>query len=513
MLCKVLILFPTEISKEVISSKNEIVSKQFEYYGPFYWMGIFKNDKLTIDYISPEFIKSIGFTEEYFNSSPNFWNDILHPNDTEIFYKWLIKCTEAINDSTEELNYRIINKDGEIVWINNKIIVRKNDNDSFIIYSNISNVTSITIEKENFINRISDLEKLNSAKEKFISIISHDLKSPFTSIVGFSELILTDSSLEKDEIVEYVSHIKDASMHTVDLLNGLLDLTKLQTGRIEIQPRIINANYITNKTIEILSGLAYQKGLSLTMDVDKSLYINADENLIFQVFNNLVANSIKFTPKGGNIHIEARELPGKQCIEFMVKDTGVGIEKEDIDKLFVVDKKFTTLGTDGERGTGLGLSLVKEIVVKHNGNIFVESELNKGSKFIFTLPISTPSILIVDGIDAERILYSRLLKSITKSVEIIDVGNEDDALKIVKEKMPMLIIFEHNLPNMKGSEFIEKLKTSELVYKPSLMILTKDYTDGNRELYKNLNVDFFFSKPFSLKEFKNHLDKLVGKSE
>ena len=108
---------------------------------------------------------------------------------------------------------------------------------------------------------------------------------------------MTDSTLQKEEIIEYVGHIKDASLHTVDLLNSLLDLTKLQTGRIEVRPKIINANYITNKTVEILSGLAFQKGLSLKAYVDNSLYMNVDENLIFQVFNNLVANSIKFTPK------------------------------------------------------------------------------------------------------------------------------------------------------------------------------------------------------------------------
>ncbi len=412
------------------------------------------------------------------------------------------------------INYRIINKNGEIVWISNKVKpesaeTRKQNS----LIGSISDITERSLEKEELKSIIDELDKLNTAKEKFISIISHDLKSPFTSIVGFAELILTDSTLSKDEIIEFVGHIKEASFHTVDLLNGLLDLTKLQTGRIEVEPKIINAHYIANKTVEILSGLAFQKGLSLSANIDKSFYVTADENLIFQVFNNLVANSIKFTPKGGSIEITAKELPEKQRVELTVRDTGVGIDQEDIEKLFVLDKKFTTLGTDGERGTGLGLSLVHEIIEKHLGQIYVKSEIGKGSEFIFTLPISTPSILILDGNQAERILYTKLLESITKSIEIIQAKNEDEGIALIKEKMPMLVIFEHSLPNMFGDEFIGEIKKSGLYYEPSLMVLTNDFDEELENSYKDIGVNNVFSKPFELKVFKKQLDKLIGKTE
>ncbi len=510
----VLAIIPIEQAQEKNIEKDEIIQSELECSGPFFWSGEYENGRLTINYVSEKFLKHVGFKENYFNYNQNFWFDFLHPNDTEKFNSFIENLTNEKEEDVAELKFRIIDKKGDTVWINTKVKSKKIDNsDSYIINGSITDITDVSLEEEKLKDRITELEKLNNAKEKFISIISHDLKSPFTSIVGFSELILTDSELDKEEIIQYVGHIKDASMHTVDLLNGLLDLTKLQTGRIEIEPKVINANYVTNKTVEILSGLAMQKGISLKADVDKSLYINADENLIFQVFNNLVANSIKFTPNGGSIKINAREIPGQQKIEFIVEDTGIGIEKEDLDKLFVLDKKFTTLGTDGEKGTGLGLSLVNEIIVKHNGSISVESEINKGSRFIFTLPISTPSILIIDGIDAERVLYARLLKSITKSVEILQASNAEEGLKIAKEKMPMLIIFEHNLPNIKGSEFVEMLKKSDLPYNPSLMILTKEFSEELKAMYRNLDVDFVFSKPFNLQEFKDQLDKLVGKSE
>ena len=497
--------------QELISNSDKIKSK-FINLGPFYWSGTYEKDELNVNYIDSAFIKSIGFNYTDSFSQVDFLNEITHPDDIE---KVNVELSNVIIDGLERtINYRIINKNGEIVWVSNRVKPESTETRKYnALVGSITDITERSLEKEELKSIIDELDKLNTAKEKFISIISHDLKSPFTSIVGFAELILTDSTLSKDEIIEFVGHIKEASFHTVDLLNGLLDLTKLQTGRIEVEPKIINAHYIANKTVEILSGLAFQKGLSLSASIDKSFYVTADENLIFQVFNNLVANSIKFTPKGGSIEITAKELPEKQRVEFTIKDTGVGIEHEDLEKLFVLDKKFTTLGTDGERGTGLGLSLVHEIIEKHLGQISVKSEIGKGSEFIFTLPISTPSILLIDGNQAERVLYTKLLESITKSIEIIQAETEDDGIALIKEKMPMLVIFEHSLPNMFGDEFIGEIKKAGLYYEPSLMVLTNDFNEVLENSYKDIGVNNVFSKPFELKVFKKQLDKLIGRSE
>jgi two-component system, sensor histidine kinase and response regulator len=510
----VLIIKSLVEEKTTVLTKSEIIQKQFDKIDSYFWSGLYQNDELEIDYIDSEFVKSMGYLQNDFVLQPSFLEEITHPDDREKVRSELLKLFEDKNELSKEITFRLINKEGGVVWINNRIRISVNDkNDILTVYGSIADVTQEALEREELKSIINELDQLNTAKEKFISIISHDLKSPFTSIVGFAELIQTDTTLEKAEIIEFVGHIRDASLHTVDLLNGLLDLTKLQTGRIEVEPKIVNANYIAHKTVEILSGLAFQKGLTLKSYIDKSIYIMADDNLILQVFNNLVANSIKFTPKGGSIEIFAKELPNQQRIEFTVKDSGVGMEKEDMEKLFVLDKKFTTLGTEGERGTGLGLSLVKEIIDKHKGEIYTKSEINKGSEFVFTLPISSPCILVVDGVKAERVLYTRLLESITDSIEIIHASNEAEGLRIIKEKMPMLIVFEHSLPNMKGDDFIGEIVKAELVYQPSLIVLTKEYSEELNNSYKGIGAHDVFSKPFDLKSFKIELDKLIGKIE
>lgn len=509
----VLFLELEDMPASYYEDETDIIKKELGKIGPYYWKGTYKSNEFRINYIDEIISEITGYPHHAFIEKIDFLKEITRPDDVDKFFDHIENLDKTTLDQVKEITYRLIKSDGEIIWIKNRYKIKFKDTNNLEIYGSISNVTDWTLEREELRSIITELDKLNTAKEKFISIISHDLKSPFTSIVGFSELILTDTSLSKEDILDYVGHIKDASLHTVDLLNGLLDLTKLQTGRIEVEPKIINASYMAKKSVEILSGLAFQKGLSLSSSVDNSLYIMADDNLLFQVFNNLVANSIKFTPRGGKIEISSREIPGQQKVEFSVKDTGVGIEHEDISKLFVIDKKFTTLGTDGERGTGLGLTLVKEIIDKHGGKIEVKSEINAGTEFIFSLPLSTPTILIIDANQAERVIYSKLLESITNDIEIVQASNEEEAIQKAKEKMPMLIIFEHKLPRITGDEFIGELKKAGLIYEPSLMILTKYYSEELRRSYIDIGVNEVFSKPFELKKFKAHLDKLIGRIE
>ncbi|PID61119.1 MAG: hypothetical protein CR986_03175 [Ignavibacteriae bacterium] len=494
---------------EQSQSFDSIISKKFKNLGPYYWSGYLEDGNFNCEYISPDFIEHLGYSKD---NNCDFFVKITHPDDLSLYKTHVNNLVNKPEKTADEIIYRIFNKEGEIRWISNTVKLF-NENNRSKLYGKIRDITRYAAEKGDLLNTNQELVILNNAKDKLISIISHDLKSPFTSIVGFSDLIMTDTSLDKRTILEYVSHIKEASLHTVDLLNGLLDLTKLQTGKKEIEPKIVNANYLITKTVEILNGLAIQKGVDLKAEIDKKIFINVDENLILQVFNNLVANSIKFTHSGGKILITTKELADINRIEFTIEDTGIGIAKDDIEKLFVIDKKFTTLGTEGEKGTGLGLSLVKEIIEKHNGKIKVESEVNKGSRFIFTLPIAQPAVLIFDPIQADRILYSRLLENmINNDVPIYKADNIGNALNIIKEKMPMLIFIEHGLGSMTGCKFIEKVKSGNLSYNPKFIIITREYTDEVIEQYKKINVNDVFSKPFDLKIFKERLDEFFAKT-
>jgi signal transduction histidine kinase/ligand-binding sensor domain-containing protein len=243
-------------------------------------------------------------------------------------------------------------------------------------------------EKLNDLNL--ELKKLNTTKDKFFSIIAHDLRNPFNTILGLSDILLSDYRQFNDEKIKYyLSNIKDASNQAFDLLQNLLIWARSQTGGIEFSPVRFDLKNRVVDNIELTAGQAGKKNIEVITTIEEGFTAFGDVNMINTVFRNLLTNAIKFTPQGGKITVTVREAEGHH--EISVKDTGVGIEKENIQKIFRIENKYSTKGTEKERGTGLGLVLCKEFIDKHGGKIWVESEPGKGSEFKFTLNASPPS--------------------------------------------------------------------------------------------------------------------------
>lgn len=229
------------------------------------------------------------------------------------------------------------------------------------------------------------LKELNVSKDKFFSIISHDLRSPLTSIIGFAEVMVEDlETLSKEELKEFTNSIYKSSKNLQNLLENLLQWSRIQTGRIEFNPINFELMHLINDVIALYHVNAARKKITLQNIYDKSYKVNADKFMIDTVLRNLVSNAIKFTPQGGVIKIKVEEA--EENLIVSVVDDGIGIKTEIIEKLFRIDSHVTTKGTDKEKGTGLGLILCKEFIEKHSGTIWVESEIEKGSEFKFTLP-------------------------------------------------------------------------------------------------------------------------------
>jgi signal transduction histidine kinase len=241
--------------------------------------------------------------------------------------------------------------------------------------------------KENLEENEAKLIESNKTKDKFFSIIAHDLRSPFTSLLGISDLLLKNHKVyEADERDKFIKLINNSAKNTYNLLSNLLTWSCSQQNRIEYLPEIINIEMICNEVISLLSQLSIDKSISLSNKIDTSIFVNADKNMIKIILSNLITNAIKFTNKKGSIIVSAKEIEKDNCIEISISDTGIGIPNDRINDLFRIDKNASTLGTEKEKGTGLGLILCKEFVEKNNGKISVESVVNKGSKFSFTLP-------------------------------------------------------------------------------------------------------------------------------
>jgi signal transduction histidine kinase len=229
-----------------------------------------------------------------------------------------------------------------------------------------------------------ELEKLNIDKDRFISILGHDLKNPFNNILGYSELLKEEiRNLSTDKIEDIAKNINNSAQIIYKLLEDILIWAKTQQGKIPFKPQNLSFKDICNNTIEILNPVARSKNIAINCLSADNLIVFADNDMLKTVLRNLVSNAIKFTNTGGAIYINAKH--NSDNVTISVSDNGVGISPDSLSKLFNMSEVLTTKGTAGETGTGLGLMLCKEFVEKHGGTIWVESEEGKGSTFYFIL--------------------------------------------------------------------------------------------------------------------------------
>ncbi len=233
----------------------------------------------------------------------------------------------------------------------------------------------------------SKLKEANASKDKFFSMIAHDLKTPFISLIGLSKILVRDIETHNyDKIKNYALTIYDVSNHSYILLENLLVWSMTQTGRIQFFQESFNLNDLIIEELYLLNSIAQYKGIKLFNKIETDLNILADRNMVSTIIRNLISNSIKYTPNGGEIILSS--FKENSILRISVADTGIGINPENLKKLFITKEVNSTVGTNNEKGTGLGLILCKEFVEKHNGKIWVDSEVGKGSKFNFTIPIA-----------------------------------------------------------------------------------------------------------------------------
>lgn len=274
------------------------------------------------------------------------------------------KITKKLNSRLEEQNQKISEAKFELEQLLEVISAKK-----------------VELEITN-----DELAQTNATKDKLFSIISHDLRNPLQAILLNGELLHNfKNKMSDEEQQDRISKILESSNNLNKLLEDLLQWSRTQMKRIELHPVDFDLSSLVNVVINLHSEQASQKGIQIENLIPDNLMINADMNLINAVFRNLISNAIKFTPQGGKISIGCGKQSNDFC-EIFVKDTGVGIPKENIEKLFSIATSFTTRGTNNESGTGLGLILVKEFIKLNKGDIVVESEINKGTTFMIKLP-------------------------------------------------------------------------------------------------------------------------------
>ena len=248
--------------------------------------------------------------------------------------------------------------------------------------------TDITAQKkaeETLKNSERKFRELNATKDKFFSIIAHDLKNPFNDLIGFTQLLATNIyKYDKNKIEQFVQIIHQSSKLAYGLLENLLEWSRAQTETLKFNPEYIDLKKIIQENIELLNSNAQNKHIKISSAIEKTTLVYADKNMVHTIVRNLISNAIKYTNNGGFVNITGRVEP--HWVEIFIEDNGIGIEQKNIQKLFRIDESYTTPGTQREKGTGLGLVLCKEFIDKNGGAIKVESRPGKGTTFSFTLP-------------------------------------------------------------------------------------------------------------------------------
>ncbi len=442
------------------SEKRFKRSHDFANIGTWYW--VVKTGEINwSEHISPMFGYEAGMLETTFE---NFLNTI-HTDDEKMVTDALNDCLE--NNSEYDIEYRIVWPNGEIHWLHAQGDVGRDDKGTALNMLGIVNDVTKRKQAEDDLRVAKQLsDEANKAKSEFLSSMSHELRTPLNAILGFGELLgyFPDQPLSEQQ-QNCVNHIKHGGEHLLDLINEVLDLAKIEAGKMELSLETLQAQEIVSECTDLVQTLAEGRRIQLINKYcgTESASISVDYKRIKQILLNLLSNAIKYNREGGTITIDGRELPGGR-LHIDVTDTGFGISKDNIDKLFT---PFNRLGaeTSDIAGTGIGLSLSKKLIEMMKGEIGLDSTVGKGTTFWIELPVIIDEARLEEVTEETQrssifpdipgtLLYvednltnQRLMETIVNNISGLDLIVESTAEQGIKkacELQPDLIILDIN---------------------------------------------------------------------
>ena len=336
-----------------------------------------------VEFANDRFYEILNLDRIGFEKNAGIINNVIYEDDKKEFAKKNVEANLNVIPFSWE-GRLVINSN--LMWIQFKSIPRVLENGDIIWTGTLNDISERKNAELEIVLKNRELQKLNADKDRFIKILGHDLNNSFSNILGFSELLTEDiHNLSKEEIADIATNINKSALFTNKLLKDILLWTRTQQGMIPFAPQNLSLKRICIEAVESLKPNAVAKKIALNCVAPGSINVYSDIDMFKTILRNLVSNAIKFTNTGGKITINAKQ--NSKNIIISVSDDGVGIPPENLTKLFDISEVLTTKGTASETGTGLGLLLCKEFVEKHQGKIWVESEVGKGSDFKFSLPL------------------------------------------------------------------------------------------------------------------------------
>ena len=334
--------------------------------------------------------KGLGYDEDEIPNKVQDIYSLIHPDDLSYAQQSLKQYLEG-ETQVYDCDFRVCDKNGNYQWLANyaRIIERDSQGKPVVIIGITQNINARKQTEETLKKNNDELVQANAEKEKFFSIIAHDLKGPFTGFIGLTELMARSiGDIDEAEMQDIAKSLNSTAKNLYELLENLLNWATIKRGHKSFNPQTFSLNDTILEVEEILQNQLTQKGLTLTKQIELGISLFADQESVKSITRNLISNAIKFTPKGGVIEVKAKNTE-HGMIEISVVDNGIGMPDDIKNNLFRISVKVSRLGTNNEPSTGLGLVLCKELVEKHGGEIWVASTEGQGSVFSFTIPAAT----------------------------------------------------------------------------------------------------------------------------
>ncbi len=460
------------------------------------------------------------------------WTESVHPDDLPGCWAVYTGAFDRLEKFSME--FRLRRYDNEYRWMQNDGCPRYSSQGECIGY--IGHCLDITHLKQSELilsGQNEELQKLNAEKDKYFSIIAHDLRGPFNAFLGFTRMMEEElSTFTLDELQKIASSMRKSATMLFQLLENLLEWSRLQRGLGSFTPEAFLVKDVIAPGIELLHDVAEKKRIRIVLDIPEMLGVTADAPMFESLMRNLVFNAIKFTPKEGVITIRARSVPGN-AVEISVRDTGIGMSQNILDKLFSLNEHILRKGTDGEPSTGLGLLLCKDFVERHGGKIWADSVPGKGSEFHFTLAGNTKAaetpalekavaltestspdkklkILIAEDDETSEMLITLAVR--TFSNEVLVAHNGLEALEACRSHSDIdLIMMDVKMPEMDGYEATRRIRQ----FNKNVVIIAQTAfgLTGDSENAKAAGCSDYISKPLNIALLKDMIHKycLLGR--
>ena len=490
------------------------------------------------------YMEMLGYCEDELPHTVDTWLASLHPDDIERAQEKLQKYMDG-TDATYSVELRLRCKDESYKWVlcRGTIVSRDIDNKPLRMIGIHSDITKQKESEINLVNAREDAENANRAKSQFLSSMSHELRTPMNAIMGFGQLLTMDKDSGLTETqTDFATEIVKAGKHLLELINEILDLSRIEAGRIDLSIETVGLGEVVADSLQLIMPLAQKRGIEIDInqnnddvELDKLQYqlnwVRADRSRLRQVLLNLLSNAVKYNRENGKITMACHHSEDNM-MRVSITDTGIGIAQEDQTRLFTAFNRLNADDTDVE-GTGIGLVITKNIVELMGGNIGVDSRQDEGSTFWFDLPTdtehlpvpkeTTPEILPPTKLtDEHTILYIednpanlRLVAQVMGRMSNIRMWSAHEpllGLELAKEHKPDLILLDINLPGMNGFEVLKNLRQSQATANIPVLAISANAMKQDIEKGFNAGFDDYITKPIDIDALMHSVSEAIKRT-